>query len=121
MLRYSTMRDCYQVGKALMLGMAMVCTAMVIFGIFEEFTWEILTLIYALSFIGQVSERILVRIIYDSISFSGNSKKALIYGAMDGAISIAHTIRSMHTSEYSIVGFISVKGEKKGAYIKTKS
>ena len=117
MLRYSTMRDCYQVGKALMLGMAMVCTAMVIFGIFEEFTWEILTLMLALSFIGQVSERILVRMIYDSISFSGKTKKALIYGAMDGAISIAHVIRSLHTTEYSVAGFISVGGEKKGSYI----
>ncbi len=117
LLRYSTLHDCYQVGKALLLGEALVCTAIVLFGILEHFTWEILLLMCLLAFIGQVSIRILVRIMYDSVTFGGKKKNALIYGAMDGAISIAHTIRSMHTSEYSIVGFISVKGEKKGAYI----
>ena len=117
LLRYSTVRDCYQVSKALILGEALVCAVTMIFGIFQSFTWEVLALMFALAFVGQVTERILVRTLYDSVSFGGKSKNALIYGAMDGAISIAHAIGSLHTTEYSIVGFVSVKGEKRGSYI----
>ncbi len=117
LLRYSTMHDCYQVGKALLLGAALVCTAIVLLGLFDLFTWDVLVLMLLIAFVGQVAVRILIRVLYDSISFGSKQKNALIYGAMDGGVSIAHTIRSMHTTEYSVVGFISVRGEKKGSYI----
>ena len=117
LLRYSTVRDCYQVSKALLLGEALVCGVIMIFGIFESFTWEVLALMLVMAFVGQTAERILVRTLYDSITYGGKSKNAIIYGAMDGAISIAHAIGSLHTSRYSIVGFISIKGERRGPYI----
>ncbi len=117
LLRYSTLRDCYQVGKALLVGEVLVWIVTEAVGGFEHFTWEVLMLILALALIGQIAVRILVRILYESISFGGKAKNVIIYGAMEGAISIAHTIRSLYSTEFSVAGFISVKGEKKGSYI----
>ena len=117
LLRYSTVKDCVQVGKALLTGFAMIVVVCLIFFPAESTQWEVLFLTLLLAFLGQCALRLFVKALYESLSDGSGAKKALIYGAMDGAISIANVVRTLHSSEYSIAGFISISGMRKSRYV----
>ena len=88
-----------------------------VFSPIDAMQWEVLFLAGLLAFLGQCALRLFVKALYESLSNGNGMKKALVYGAMDGAISIANVVRTLHSSEYTLAGFISISGMRKSRYV----
>lgn len=75
----------------------------------------ILLLVFATSFMCGI--RIIVKTIYDLFRTGGHNKRIIIYGAQDGGVSIAKSIRNENPPIYSIQGFISPDNRMKGKWL----
>ncbi len=117
LLRYSTVKDCILVGKALLISLFTIAAVRMVFSPIDAMQWEVLFLAGLLAFLGQCALRLFVKALYESLSNGNGMKKALVYGAMDGAISIANVVRTLHSSEYTLAGFISISGMRKSRYV----
>ena len=51
--------------------------------------------------------RVLVKLVFDNVNENGQSRRALIYGAITGGVALAKAMRSQSPRRFEIVGFIS--------------
>ena len=122
--RYSSFVDLGRLVLAMLLGsaMAFICYLPVQHFLpdYENMFLEhsprlILLLLFATSFMCAV--RIIVKMMYDLFRVDGYSKRIFIYGAHDGGISLAKSIRNESPNRYTIKGFITSDDKLKGKWI----
>lgn len=75
----------------------------------------ILLLLFATSFMCAI--RVIVKTIYDLYRTDGFSKRIFIYGAQDGGISLAKSIRNETPNRYIVKGFITSDDSMKGKWL----
>ncbi len=75
----------------------------------------ILVILFATSFMCTV--RVVVKMIYDLYRTDSYSKRIIIYGAQDGGIGLAKSIRNESPSRYIVRGFISTDPQIKGKWL----
>ena len=63
------------------------------------------------------ASRVIVKMIYDLFRVDSYSKRIFIYGAQDGGISLAKSIRNETPNRYTIKGFVSPDASMKGKWL----
>ena len=81
----------------------------------EHYPRLILLLLFATSFMCAV--RVIVKSIYDLFRSDSFSKRIFIYGAKDGGISLAKSIRNETPNRYTVKGFVSSDADMKGKWL----
>ncbi|MBO7119427.1 MAG: polysaccharide biosynthesis protein [Bacteroidaceae bacterium] len=122
--RYSSFVDLGRLALAMMLGSAIAFACYLplkyIFPQWENMFLEhyprlVLLLLFATSFMCAV--RVIVKTIYDLFRVDGYSKRIFIYGAHDGGISLAKSIRNESPNRYTVKGFITSDDAMKGKWL----
>ena len=122
--RYSSFVDLGRLTIAMMLGAAIAYACYLPFHYFFP-EWEnvflqhyprlILLLLFATSFMCAV--RVIVKMLFDLFRTGGYSKRIIIYGAQDGGVSLAKSIRNETPHRYTVRGFISPDSKMKGKWL----
>ena len=118
--RYSSFVDLGRVALAMLLGSAIAFIGYKIlpfqYNIFlQHYPRLILLLLFATSFM--CAARVIVKTMYDLFRTGGYSKRIFIYGAQDGGVSLAKSIRNETPSRYTVKGFISPDNSLKGKWL----
>ena len=118
--RYSSFVDLGRVALAMILGSAIAFIGYKIlpfqYNIFlQHYPRLILLLLFATSFM--CAARVVVKTMYDLFRTGGYSKRIFIYGAQDGGVSLAKSIRNETPSRYTVKGFISPDNSLKGKWL----
>lgn len=115
-IRYSSFKDLLKVAEALTLGgilFRLFSYAVVRFSLpFIPFSWLSIIIIgfIGLSLMGM--ERIIVKVLYDSIRIGEHAENALIYGVKGGGMGLAKSIRSEEGDlQFRIKGFVNPNPE----------
>ncbi len=114
-LRYSSFVDLQRVGYANAMGLILsICVHYVLKEASPQDTSSLVSVRYAvlMYFIATVlmwSVRVLVKVLYDVMSFDSDEKgkRVLIYGAMKGGVALAESIRVQKPVRFVLKGFIS--------------
>ena len=122
--RYSSFVDLGRLTLAMILGSVIAFIAYLPFHFFfpewentflEHYPRLILLLLFATSFMCGV--RVVVKTLFDLFRTGDYSKRIFIYGAQDGGVSLAKSIRNETPNRYTIRGFISPDGKMKGKWL----
>ena len=122
--RYSSFVDLGRVALAMLLGTAIAVICYIPFHyFFPEWKHEFLQfpyrlavfLLFATSFM--CAARVVVKTVYDLFRVDNYSKRIFIYGAHDGGISLAKSIRNETPNRYTIKGFISSDASLQGKWL----
>ena len=122
--RYSSFVDLGRVALAMLLGTAIAAICYIPFHyFFPEWKHEFLQfpyrlavfLLFATSFM--CAARVVVKTVYDLFRVDNYSKRIFIYGAHDGGISLAKSIRNETPNRYTIKGFISSDASLQGKWL----
>lgn len=122
--RYSSFVDLGRVALAMLLGTAIAVICYIPFHhFFPEWKHEFLQypyrlavfLLFATSFM--CATRVIVKTVYDLFRVDNYSKRIFIYGAQDGGISLAKSIRNETPNRYTIKGFISSDASLHGKWL----
>ena len=122
--RYSSFVDLYRIGYAMALGAVIAYAIYLPLHYFvpafdNQFLrhWPrlILLLLFATSFMCAI--RVIVKTMYDLYRSNGFSKRIFIFGAQDGGISLAKSIRNEPMSRYVVRGFISSDDSMRGKWL----
>ena len=118
--RYSSFVDLGRLALAMLLGSVIAFIGYQIFpthhNIFlEHYPRLILLLMFATSFM--CAARVVVKTLYDLFRTGGYSKRIFIYGAQDGGVSLAKSIRNETPNRFTIKGFISPNASMKGKWL----
>ena len=122
--RYSSFVDLGRLALAMLLGsvIAYVCYLPLkhflpnIENMFlQHYPRLILLLLFATSFMCAV--RVVVKMVYDLFRVDGYSKRIFIYGAQDGGISLAKSIRNETPNRYTVKGFVTPEPSMKGKWL----
>ncbi len=122
--RYSSFVDLGRVALAMLLGTAIAVICYIPFHhFFPEWKHEFLQypyrlavfLLFATSFM--CATRVVVKTVYDLFRVDNYSKRIFIYGAHDGGISLAKSIRNETPNRYTIKGFISSDASLQGKWL----
>ncbi|MBQ5936688.1 MAG: polysaccharide biosynthesis protein [Bacteroidaceae bacterium] len=122
--RYSSFVDLGRVALAMLLGTAIAVICYIPFHhFFPEWKHEFLQypyrlavfLLFATSFM--CAARVVVKTVYDLFRVDNYSKRIFIYGAHDGGISLAKSIRNETPNRYTIKGFISSDTSLQGKWL----
>ncbi len=122
--RYSSFVDLGRLALAMLLGsvIAYVCYLPLkhflpnIENMFlQHYPRLILLLLFATSFMCAV--RVVVKMVYDLFRVDGYSKRIFIYGAQDGGISLAKSIRNETPNRYTVKGFVTPDPSMKGKWL----
>ncbi|MBQ6225202.1 MAG: polysaccharide biosynthesis protein [Bacteroidaceae bacterium] len=122
--RYSSFVDLGRVALAMLLGTAIAVICYIPFHhFFPEWKHEFLQypyrlavfLLFATSFM--CAARVVVKTVYDLFRIDNYSKRIFIYGAHDGGISLAKSIRNETPNRYTIKGFISSDASLQGKWL----
>ena len=122
--RYSSFVDLGRVAIAMLLGTAIAVICYIPFHyFFPEWKHEFLQypyrlavfLLFATSFM--CAARVVVKTVYDLFRVDNYSKRIFIYGAHDGGISLAKSIRNETPNRYTIKGFISSDASLQGKWL----
>ena len=122
--RYSSFVDLGRVALAMLLGTTIAVICYIPFHhFFPEWKHEFLQypyrlavfLLFATSFM--CAARVVVKTVYDLFRVDNYSKRIFIYGAHDGGISLAKSIRNETPNRYTIKGFISSDASLQGKWL----
>ena len=118
--RYSSVVDLGRLALAMLLGSAIAFVAYKLFPIrpnifLRHYPRLILLLLFATSFM--CAARVLVKTMYDLFRVDGFTKRIFIYGAQDGGISLAKSIRNETPNRYIVKGFVSSDDNLKGKWL----
>ncbi len=122
--RYSSFVDLGRVALAMLLGTAIAVICYIpLHHFFPEWKHEFLQfpyrlavfLLFATSFM--CAARVVVKTVYDLFRVDNYSKRIFIYGAHDGGISLAKSIRNETPNRYTIKGFISSDASLQGKWL----
>lgn len=122
--RYSSFVDLGRVALAMLLGTAIAAICYIPFHyFFPEWKHEFLQypyrlavfLLFATSFM--CAARVVVKTVYDLFRVDNYSKRIFIYGAHDGGVSLAKSIRNETPNRYTIKGFISSDASLQGKWL----
>ena len=122
--RYSSFVDLSRVGYAMILGSVIAYAIYLPLHYFfpsfdnqflRHYPRLILLLLFSTSFMCAV--RVIVKTIYDLYRSNGFSKRIFIFGAQDGGVSLAKSIRNEPTSRYVVRGFISPDDNMGGKWL----
>lgn len=118
--RYSSFVDLGRLALAMLVGSVIAFIGYQLFpthhNIFlEHYPRLILLLMFATSFM--CAARVVVKTLYDLFRTGGYSKRIFIYGAQDGGVSLAKSIRNETPNRYTIKGFISPDPSMKGKWL----
>ena len=118
--RYSSFVDLGRLALAMLLGSALAFAGYQLFpqqhNIFlEHLPRLILLLLFATSFM--CAARVVVKTLFDLYHVGSGSKRIFIYGAHDGGISLAKSIRNETPNRYVVRGFISPDESMSGKWL----
>ncbi len=122
--RYSSFVDLGRLALAMLLGSVLAYACYLPINHFfpnienhflEHYPRLILLLMFATS--AMCASRVIVKMIYDLFRVDSYSKRIFIYGAQDGGISLAKSIRNETPNRYTIKGFISPDASMKGKWL----
>ena len=118
--RYSSFVDLGRVALAMLLGSVIAYIGYKILPVknnifLQHYPRLILLLMFATSFMCAV--RVVVKSVYDLFRIDNYSKRIFIYGAQDGGISLAKSIRNETPNRYTIKGFISSDASLQGKWL----
>ena len=118
--RYSSFVDLGRLALAMLLGSVIAYVAYKLFPIrpnifLQHYPRLILLLLFATSFM--CAARVLVKTMYDLFRVDGFTKRIFIYGAQDGGISLAKSIRNETPNRYIVKGFVSSDDNMKGKWL----
>ena len=122
--RYSSFVDLGRVALAMLLGTAIAVICYIPFHYFFpywkhdflQFPYRLAVfLLFATSFM--CAARVVVKTVYDLFRVDNYSKRIFIYGAHDGGISLAKSIRNETPNRYTIKGFISSDASLQGKWL----
>ncbi|MBR5053073.1 MAG: polysaccharide biosynthesis protein [Bacteroidaceae bacterium] len=108
--RYSSFVDLGRIALAMVVGSAIAFICYQIMPIQENIFlqhWPRLVLLLLFSTLFMCAIRVIVKSLYDLYRTDGFSKRIFIYGAQDGGISLAKSIRNETPSRYTVKGFIT--------------
>ena len=116
--RYSSFVDLGRVALAMLLGTAIAVICYIPFHhFFPEWKHEFLQYPYRLAVFLLCAARVVVKTVYDLFRVDNYSKRIFIYGAHDGGISLAKSIRNETPNRYTIKGFISSDASLQGKWL----
>ena len=118
--RYSSFVDLGRLALAMFLGSAIAYLGYQFFPTHHNIFLErhprlILLLLFATTFMCAV--RVIVKTLYDLFRIGGYSKRIFIYGAQDGGVSLAKSIRNETPNRYIVKAFISPDDNMKGKWL----
>ena len=122
--RYSSFVDLGRIALAMLLGTAIAVVCYIPFHyFFPEWKHEFLQypyrlavfLLFATSFM--CATRVVVKTVYDLFRVDNFTKRIFIYGAHDGGISLAKSIRNETPNRYIVKGFVSSDDNMKGKWL----
>jgi len=118
-IRYSSFVDLQKIAYANCVSMVLVIMVhypmiLVTKGMFMSLNTRSIVLMYILATLMMWTVRVLIKILYEVSSADHWAKRILIYGAQDGGVGLAKSIRSMHPLQYILKGFISHDQQFKG-------
>ena len=122
--RYSSFVDLGRLALAMLLGSVLAYACYLPINHFfpnienhflEHYPRLILLLMFATS--AMCASRVIVKMIYDLFRVDSYSKRIFIYGAQDGGISLAKSIRNETPNRYTIKGFVSPDASMKGKWL----
>ena len=122
--RYSSFVDLGRLALAMLLGSVLAYACYLPINHFfpnienhflEHYPRLILLLMFATS--AMCASRVIVKMIYDLFRVDSYSKRIFIYGAQDGGISLAKSIRNETPNRYTIKGFISSDASLQGKWL----
>ena len=122
--RYSSFVDLGRLALAMLLGSAIAYVCYLPLKHFlpnienmflQHYPRLILLLLFATSFMCAV--RVIVKMVYDLFRVDGYSKRIFIYGAQDGGISLAKSIRNETPNRYTVKGFVTPDPSMKGKWL----
>ena len=119
-LRYSSFVDLGRLAVAMLLGIAAAALVNLFIPSYDHIFLDhptLLLLLLLLSTSLMCAVRVVVKAIYDLFRTDSYSKRIFIYGAQDGGVSLAKSIRSESPSRYSIRGFVSTDSGMKGKWL----
>ena len=118
--RYSSFVDLGRLFLAMILGSGIAYIGYQLFpnknNIFLEHHPRLILLLLFATFI-MSAVRIIVKTMYDTLRTDNYNKRIFIYGALDGGISLAKSIRNETPNRYTIKGFISSDNKMKGKWL----
>jgi len=118
-IRYSSFVDLQKIAYANCVSMVLVIMVhypmiLVTKGAFMSLNTRSIVLMFILATLMMWMVRVLIKILYEVSSADHWAKRILIYGAQDGGVGLAKSIRSMHPVQYILKGFISHDQQFKG-------
>lgn len=116
-IRYSTFSDLKRVGYAMLVSfiIAFIMHYPIYFLPLEKYarlTGKRIILMYFMATVMMWIFRIIVKTVYEIVFSSKNGTRTLIYGVLDGGVSLAKSIRNDRESNYILKGFISPEAIK---------
>ena len=111
-IRYSSFVDLQKVAYANLVSMLLVTLVhypMLIMteGIFERLNTRFIVAMYIIATLLMWAYRILIKTLYEVSTSDQLAKRALIYGAQEGAVGLAKNIRSQRPAKFILKGFIA--------------
>lgn len=108
-MRYSSFSDLLRIGSSVMLGMALCCVVLWLFGstgwiVSFGYADIILTGLFAMAFMW--TSRVWVKTVFERTSKDPDTSRAYILGVKDGGVALAKSIRSSAGSPYTLEGFV---------------
>lgn len=119
-IRYSSFVDLQRVGFAMMVGTVgiLIIHAFVPWDLqVELYTKSGLLLVGMLSTMCVWMLRVMVKFFFDITFREKYAEKLFIYGAREGGVSIAKSIRNSHKSKYQLAGFITDEINRNGMWL----
>ena len=111
-IRYSSFVDLQRVGTANILSLALALTLHFLFiGLpaeqFQHMPAKHIVVMFFIATLLMWGVRVMVKILHDIATNDERARRAIIYGAQEGAIGLAKNIRSQRPSRFIVKGFIS--------------